>query len=544
MVLAGSQAGPEQRVRFLQEAELVARLSHPNIVQVHEVGAHAGCVYLALEYVDGPSLDQKCAGTPQPREAARLVEVLAAAVHEAHQRGIVHRDLKPANVLLTGAGVPKIADFGLARRVEATSGLTWTGAVVGTPAYMAPEQAAGKNREVGPTADVYALGAILYELLTGRPPFLAESPLEMLHRVATEEPMRVRALVPDVPADLETIALKCLEKQPSRRYASAQALAEDLRRFQADEPIAARPVGAAERAWRWVRHNPGWAAMAASTAALLVLIAVSSTLAAVWFAEERRKARLAERDAEEQREAAEVAERGQREKLLESHLSAARAWRFSGRIGQRYRSLEALREAARLARDLGLAARLDEVRDEATACLALPDLRVGKEWPGGPSGSYHLDFDACLERCVRTDPEKNTVTIRRVADDSVLFTVPGAGPSSKVRLTADGRFLAVWVDGDRRFQVWDLAGPRRPFLDTALVPSEGAFSPDSRLLALIQPGGRVGVLDLISGKPLRLLPPTVAGRHLAFDPRASASRWRPNGPCGYSTWGRGSSWWS
>ncbi len=261
MILDGAHAGPEQRTRFRLEAEAVARLQHPHIVQIHEVGEADGRPFFSLEYVTGGSLAGKLREGPRPApEAARLVELLAGAVHYAHGHGIVHRDLKPANVLLTAEGEPKIADFGLAKRLDADSGQTRTGAVVGTPSYMAPEQAGGQTRRVGPAVDVYALGAILYELLTGRPPFRGDSVLETLQRVVAEEPVppgRLRK----VPADLETICLKCLQKDPARRYAGAGDLADDLRRFQQGEPIRARPVGRWERAWMWVRRRPARAAL-------------------------------------------------------------------------------------------------------------------------------------------------------------------------------------------------------------------------------------------------------------------------------------------
>src|SRR5262249_12085446 len=220
--------------------------------------------YLALEYVDGGSLQKKLAGGPMPSgEAAALVETLARAMHAAHEAGVVHRDLKPANVLLTRAGTPKGTDFGLAKRPregEAAgvtgAGRTPTGAVLGTPSYMAPEQARGQTAEVGPAADVYALGAILYELLTGRPPFQAAGALEVLEQVGSQEPVAPTRLQPRLPHDLETICLKCLRKPARARYGSAEELADDLRRFREGRPILARPVGRAERLWRWGRRNP------------------------------------------------------------------------------------------------------------------------------------------------------------------------------------------------------------------------------------------------------------------------------------------------
>jgi serine/threonine protein kinase/predicted Zn-dependent protease len=278
MILAGGHAGDEELARFRAEAEAVARLQHPNIVQIHEVGEQDGRPFFALEYVDGGSLERKLAGTPQlARPAAELVETLARAMHLAHQKGVVHRDLKPANVLLASdAGglvdgarpqaslVPKITDFGLAKRLDVSLGATRTGAIMGTPRYMAPEQALGHNEEVGPAADVYALGAILYECLTGRPPFLGENSLDTLQQVVAREPIAPQQLQPKVPRDLDTVCLKCLQKEPRKRYASALEMAEDLRRFLNHEPIHTRPVGAGERFWRWCRRNPAVAGLVAA----------------------------------------------------------------------------------------------------------------------------------------------------------------------------------------------------------------------------------------------------------------------------------------
>jgi tRNA A-37 threonylcarbamoyl transferase component Bud32 len=259
MLLAGAVrrgAGPK---RFRTEAEAVARLQHPHIVQLFEFGEHEGDgpprPYFTMEFVEGGSLADRVAGRPQtPRQAAAWVEVLARAAHYAHGQGVVHRDLKPCNVLLTADGQPKICDFGVAKLLTGSDLKTLNGIVMGTAEYMAPEQASAGS--VGPAADVYALGAILYECLTGRPPFRGTTPWETLEQVTGEEPVPPSRLNAGVPRDLETVCLKCLEKDPKKRYASAAALADDLERFLADLPVRALLLGRRERLWRWCRRNP------------------------------------------------------------------------------------------------------------------------------------------------------------------------------------------------------------------------------------------------------------------------------------------------
>jgi WD40 repeat protein len=295
MILAGGHAGPKDRERFCREAEAVAALQHPHIVQIFEIGEHNGQPYLALELVDGGTLADRLAGHPWPfSDAAALVERLARTVQYAHDQGIVHRDLKPGNILIADHGPRKgdgksefrnahaafkVTDFGLAKRLDADSEASaagaGTGPVVGTPNYIAPEQAAGQGRVVGPAADIYSLGAILYELLTGRPPFQGDSPLETVLQVLKDEPVLPSRLRPAVPKDLETICLTCLHKNPARRYASAAALAEDLHRFLDGRPVQARPVSAAVRAVKWARRHPALAVLATTTlTATTALIAV------------------------------------------------------------------------------------------------------------------------------------------------------------------------------------------------------------------------------------------------------------------------------
>jgi serine/threonine-protein kinase len=280
MIQAGTEEEPGAQARFHTEAQAVAQLQHANIVQIYEIGEHEGRPFFSLEFVDGGSLSQRLKRSlPPARQAAQLLETLARAVHFAHQRGIVHRDLKPANILLTADGIPKITDFGLAKSLEKPSEpLTQSGTVLGTPNYMAPEQAAGEVRRIGPGTDVYALGAILYEILTGQPPFAGNTVMDTLYRVLHEEPAPPTQLQAKIPRDLQTICQTCLQKDPARRYASAAALADDLHAFLAGEPIQARPAGPWERMGKWLRRRPATALLVGGGS-----VALAGLLVGAWW---------------------------------------------------------------------------------------------------------------------------------------------------------------------------------------------------------------------------------------------------------------------
>ena len=275
MLRAGQFATESELTRFARESQAIAELHCPHIVQVHDVGDAEGRPFFTMELVEGGSLSEHLLGAPQPaNKAAEMVQTLADAIHSAHAKGIIHRDLKPANILLSREGCLKIADFGLARHVECDHPLTMTGTQLGTPSYMAPEQVLGGPDSVGPSVDVYALGAILYEMLTGRPPFRAESAIETQRQLTQVEPVAPARINASVPRDLETICLKCLSKQPKSRYVSAEALADDLRRFLRNEPIHARPVTRLERLSRWIRRNPAVSGLAVTAVGLILLAIV------------------------------------------------------------------------------------------------------------------------------------------------------------------------------------------------------------------------------------------------------------------------------
>jgi serine/threonine protein kinase/WD40 repeat protein len=500
MILAGAHAGAEVLARFRTEAEAVARLHHPNIVQIYDVGWHGPCPYMALEYVNGGSLARRLRGTPLPaRETAGIVENLARAIHYAHERGVVHRDLAPANVLLTADGVPKITDFGLAKLlIGAGPTLTHTTDILGTPNYMAPEQAAGKAGLIGPATDVYALGAILYQMLTGRPPFKAETLHEALRQVESVEPISPKRLQPNLPGDLATITLKCLEKAPAKRYVSAQAFGEDLGRFLAGEPIRARPVSQAERLWRWCRRNPVVAALLTTVLLLLLTLTVSTLVKNAQLSAALRASQEANRDATA--------------RLWESLRDRARALRMSRAPGQRLESLKSIRQALDLPLPPGHS--LAELQTEAIAALALPDLEVQRAWEGNPAGNIGLDFDSTLTQYARLGTD-GTVTVRRVHDDEVIacWQEPLPGPwkyeEGNLCFSPDGRYLCVRHLTAGRLLVRRLEGKEGILCHESPADAEVRrykdmdFSPDSQRLIYVlkdAAGSRLAVVDLPSGQ--------------------------------------------
>jgi WD40 repeat protein/tRNA A-37 threonylcarbamoyl transferase component Bud32 len=469
MILAGAHARADDLVRFKAEAEAVARLQHPNIIQIYEVGEHDGLPYFSLEFCAGGSLAARLNGTPLPApEAAQLIETLARAVHAAHQQQVVHRDLKPANILLTADGRPKITDFGLAKKLD-EGGRTHTGEVMGTPSYMAPEQAAGRVAQVGFATDVYSLGAILYELLTGRAPFRAATPVETLHLVLHDDPVTPSRLQPHVPRDLETVCLKCLQKEPERRYSSALELAEDLQRFRSGESIRARPVSLVERGVKWARQRPAVAGLLAAVVAVtaLAFLVVAGQLRQTEDARRRTAAALADRETQ----------------LYFNHIALAdREWLtdHAGRV-------------------------------EELLALCPPDLRSW-EWrylrhlchcelltlPGRDAVAFSPDSTRLAVA------EGNDVHLRdaRTGRDVVVLrghrgrvTAVAFGPGGRVASASDDESVKVWdADGKARYTCPGHA-------DGAAAV---AFSPDGRRLASAT-GGLVLLWDAVTGARLRTL---------------------------------------
>ncbi len=525
MILAGGHASAADLDRFQHEAEAVAALQHPNIVQIHAVGAHGGLPYFSLEFCPGGSLDRRLAGTPQPpRAAAALAEALARAVQAAHAQGVVHRDLKPANVLLAEDGTPKITDFGLAKRLDSAAARTATGAALGTPSYMAPEQAAGDTNAIGPAADVYALGAILYECLTGRPPFKAATPAETVLQVLDREPAAVRSLNPQVPKDLETICLKCMEKEPGKRYGSASLLSEDLRRFLGGEPIQARPTGPMERTWRWCRRNPALAwATGLVAAAVLTVTALSITFA---VSQSRSNVKLTtayddlshEHD-NTRRLAAELAlDKGQllgeQEDANGALLWIARSLKLApadavelqavarSNLGHWRTRINPLRAILRLDTEVWAAAFTPDGKTlligDANGTIQLRDAttgdrigkRIGEPLPRSGGNKFRVAFSPDGKSCL-TGGADSTAHLWDIATGKETWKRELGGWISKAAFSSDGRLLIAIVGSQGESQgewaqLWSVATgkPLGPRLEQRGLVLALAFSPDGKTFAI------------------------------------------------------------
>jgi WD40 repeat protein len=541
LIRNGPGARREGLARFRTEAEAVARLHHPNLAQVYGVGEHNGGPYLVLEYVEGGSLERLLDGRPQPpRDAACLVEALARAVHHAHENGVVHRDLKPANILLRRKAEarrpppddrprlsdfdPKVTDFGLAKFLAGGARLTSTGAVLGTPGYMPPEQIRGEAERIGPATDVYALGAVLYELLTGRLPFQGAGEAEILLRALTEDPVPPRRVQPRVPRDLETICLKCLESRPGRRYTSAQALAADLARFLGGEPVAARPAGGLGRALKWARRRPAVAALAAAVVAVTAV--AFGTITGQWRAAEgaRRDAEAAALRADAAR--AKEAEERRRYQRLSLGLAVDRGRRLceDGEAGRGLLQLARCLEWAREGQEdwqpviRGNLGAWTESLCALRECLPHQGRVLAAAW--GPDG--RLVLTGCADG-------------RALLWDATTGEPAGAALTHPARVNAvafspDGRLIATATGDPGRptggVWLWD-AVSRRPVAGPLAHPGPVwavAFSPDGRAVVTgctdpAAGGGAVRVWDAATGAPRGApLPHARAVRAVAFSP--------------------------
>ena len=531
MILAGQLANDSDVKRFYAEAEAAARLDHPGIVPIFEIGQHDGQNYFSMAFVEGESLAKKVAKGPlPPREAAELVKRVAEAVEYAHQKGIIHRDLKPANVLLDGQGQPKVTDFGLAKQIQGDSGLTGTGQILGTPSYMPPEQASGKLDQVGVQSDVYALGALLYCLLTGRPPFQAASPTDTLMQVLQQEPVAPRQLNPQVPLDLETIALKCLEKEPARRYAKAIDLADEIGRFLRGEPILARPVGPLERTWRWCKRNRAVAGLTAAVALVLLAGTIISTSLGLManhnahVASQNAREAAAERDrasdmsqvalrekeiAEQQRQVADeqrqLAEQQQKEAQLQSKVAL--------------QARDEMQVAQKAAEESRVAA--DGARKRAETALYFNRVSLAYQyWLADNLGGSRRILDECpLDR---RGWEWRYLDRIHHAD---LLTLPGNGQfTSNLKFSSDGKRMAAYAySGDRGVRIWDLTA-NKPLTEITLVRNQRSFhcadlSPDGKTVALGDEAGAINIWNAETGQLIRefaRLPKSVSS--LSFSP--------------------------
>jgi serine/threonine protein kinase/WD40 repeat protein len=499
----GDALSPAEADRFLREARSAAQLVHPNIVSVYDAGQVGATYFVAEELVPGRTLaDALRQGRLTFPEGARVVTAIADALQYAHEHGVVHRDVKPSNIMLGPDGAPHLMDFGLARRADGEISVTLDGQVLGTPAYMSPEQAAGEAHHVDGRSDIYSLGVILYELLTGELPFRG-TPQVLLHQVLHNEPQSPRTLSDRVPRDLETICLKAMAKVPGRRYATAGALADDLRRFLQGVPIQARPVGRPEKLWRWCRRNPALALLTTALATLLVAITLTASLSALWLREERDRVR-------DERNAA-------IENLWQSYLAQAQARHWSGRPGRKFASLDALARAAAIRT-------APELRQEAVACIPLVDVRLKRKWQARPPGAdqnHGVTFDAALERYAVTVQE-GQISVRRVADGAEITRLPGFGSfTNPIQFSPDGQYLAARYGGDPdTVRVWDLS--RGEVILEVASPCgmySQDFSADSRLAAIGLAKGLVGVYELPSGKERKRLTLGETAERIAFHPR-------------------------
>ncbi len=499
VVSGGALAAPDFVHRFRAEAETAATLDHPNIVPIYEVGEVDGQPYFSMRLLEGGTLVDRARGSSlPPREAARLMTRVARAAHYAHQRGVLHRDIKPNNILLDTAGEPFLTDFGIAKLVERESTLTRTHAVLGTPAYMSPEQARGESRSLTTAADVYGLGAVLYELLTGQPPFAGGIALETVRQVLEREPRRPSALNPEVDRDLETVCLKCLEKEPRRRYGSAEALAEDLERWLRREPILARPITSGERLAKWVRRRPAIAALSAvAGVATLALLSVSLVFT-LRLGKARREVR---HESEKNRQGA--------VRLLVAE--ATRAVEDGDYIDALLPLVEALRD------DLGHPVDEDLQRRRIGALLRHSP-RLRQLWLHA-AGIHHLALAPDGRRIASASADGTAAQWSLDSGERLGGLLRHTGRVYQVAFSPDGRLLATQEDSGHA-RLWDAASGQRRELS---LPHRSAhyepiaISPDSTWIAVPGPDAIVAARLTDPSPRLVVLPDTGPGNALAFD---------------------------
>jgi eukaryotic-like serine/threonine-protein kinase len=448
VLLFGRFSSPTAVKRFRAEAESAASLHHPNIVGIHDVGEQDGQHYFSMDYIEGRNLAEISQGQALPvKRAVRYLKAIAQAVHYAHVNGVLHRDLKPSNIIVDATDQPRITDFGLAKRLGAGAGdgvnvseLTLAGQVIGSPSFMAPEQL-GSRSTVGPAADVYSLGALLYHLLTGRPPFVAETVETILAQVLAGDPVSPRRLNPSVSRDLETVCLKALERDREARYASAAELADELGRVLSDRPILARPISGPQKLWRWSRRNP-----ASSGLSVLVVALAGAFLVSTWISSNRTR-QEAVRAVRAEQEAV--------KELRDSYLAQARAERRSGRAGQRYESLAAIAKATAIRPSL-------ELRNEAIAALALPDARLIRSWTNGLNRP-NVTYSPTLAKYAKLDSDGD-VTVHDAATGAELAKLPspGAAPRWVAGFSRDETLIGIRYYNDQNF-VWDIRTAKPAF---------------------------------------------------------------------------------
>lgn len=562
MILAGPLATPAFIKRFRLEAEAAANLQHPNIVTIYEVGEHQGQHYFSMDYIEGRSLAAMARENPLPAaRAAEYVRVVAEAIQYAHQRGILHRDLKPSNVLIDPYDRPRVTDFGLAKRMEGGEDLTTTGAILGTPSYMSPEQASGHHEETGPSADIYALGAILYELVTGRPPFKAGTPVETLKQVLESEPAPPRLLNPTVPPDLETICLKCLEKDTQRRYSTARELADELGRFLRGEPILARPIGLGEKLGRWSKRHPATVALSLAILALLLTVSIGSTVAAFRIAAARQ-------ETEWQRQRAETASALNQDRLARSYVaSGARLVEEGDLLGSlpwfaaalaldekspektkihRLRLGMVLRECPQLEQVLvhQMAVNHAEISPDGWRIVTAGADHLAQLWTastgdpiGPPMRHENIVNFACFSpdgRRVLTASADHTARIWEAATGKPLLpALVHTGAVHHASFSSDGRQVAT-ASADHTVGIWDAVSGRS--LIPPLVHEAGVlrvqFSPEGTRLLTLCDNGTAHLWELVSGPPRgdgQDSPGLAGSRKLEYQGKILCAHFSPNG---------------